>query len=194
MDKKTLMIDIDDVLALDGFLNAINVFEGTNYTLEDSKDYYLQEILPDKEKFLEYLLSHDLNWYKFGCVNERAIEVLEELSDKYEIFPFSAYVIPELKKESARCLKYKHDFLINNFPFIDPHNYLFGTRKDLFYFDVKIDDKIENLSNASLKLLYTAHHNKHFTDDELHINNVIRVDDFDEVLTILNKRAKSLRK
>ena len=54
--KKTLMVDMDDVIVSEGFLYLINDFLGTNYTENDFNKFYMQNIIPKnfKSDFFEY--------------------------------------------------------------------------------------------------------------------------------------------
>ena len=54
MNRKRLMIDMDDVICNNGFLYMINKFLGSNYTYDDFKDFYMQDIILDKDDFFEW--------------------------------------------------------------------------------------------------------------------------------------------
>ena len=67
-------------------------------------------------------------------------------------------------------------------------NYIFTTNKEIINCDIKIDDKLSNLSgNAQMKMLFTAYHNKELTDKELEKNGVIRVNGWKDIEKILLK-------
>ena len=51
--------------------------------------------------------------------------------------------------------------------------------------DIKIDDRLDNLQNAKIKLLFTAYHNKGLDDEYLHSLGVIRVNNWLEIKKIL---------
>ena len=55
--KKKIMIDMDDVITHGGFLHLINEFLGTSYKIDDFKDFYMQDMLPDKEDFFKWFLT-----------------------------------------------------------------------------------------------------------------------------------------
>ena len=84
-------------------------------------------------------------------------------------------------------LKNKYDCLLKELPFIHPDKYIFTSHKELFQADIKIDDKIENLENSSIKLLFSAWHNHRFTDSELQSRGVIRVNNWQDIKNILLK-------
>ena len=50
---------------------------------------------------------------------------------------------------------------------------------------ISIDDKIENLINGDIKLLYTAYHNKNISKEELEEKGIIRVNNWLEIEKIL---------
>ena len=51
--------------------------------------------------------------------------------------------------------------------------------------DIKIDDKIENLVNGDIKILFTAYHNKNISDEELKNQGIIRAKDWLDIKKIL---------
>ena len=59
------------------------------------------------------------------------------------------------------------------------------TNKNLIRTDVRIDDKIENLKNGRIKLLYTAWHNMDYSDEYLKKKNIIRVNNWQDIRRIL---------
>ena len=64
-------------------------------------------------------------------------------------------------------------------------NYIFINNKSLLNCDIKIDDRLDNLQNAKIKLLFTAYHNKGLDDEYLHSLGVIRVNNWLEIKKIL---------
>ena len=52
-------------------------------------------------------------------------------------------------------------------------------------FDIRIDDKLDNLNGAEIKLMFTAWHNRDMDDDYLKNNNVIRVNNWCDIEKIL---------
>ena len=55
--KKTVMVDMDEVITEGGFLHLINEFAGTNYTKDDVKGYYMQDLISDKDAFFKYYIT-----------------------------------------------------------------------------------------------------------------------------------------
>ena len=181
--RRSIMVDMDEVITEGGFLYLINEYLGTNYTKEDVGGYYMQDLVPDKDKFFKYFISK--NMYDYNILLPNVKEVLEELQKYYDIYIGTSYIIPELPRESSMILKYKHEFLYDNLPFIKPENYIFITNKSLLDCDIKIDDKLDNLKNAKIKLLFDSYHNKGLSDDYLKSVGVVRVHNWLEIKDIL---------
>lgn len=183
---KKLMIDMDDVICGGGFLKLVNDFLRTNYKEEDIHTYYIQDLIP-KEKMSDWAkFFAQKNIYDYTQVLPNAYNVLEELNKKYELYITTAYIFREDKEKSSELLKNKFDYLIKNFPFIQPEQYIFTSNKEIVECQIKIDDKPSNLDgDAELKLLFTAYHNRNIPDEELKKNNLVRVNNWNEIQKIL---------
>lgn len=183
-----IMIDMDEVLITDTLLGIMSDFTGQDFNLDDARGYYLQDLLEDKkDDFFEYFKG--VNMYEKAKLLDDVFEVVKMLNDKYEVYICTAYVWPEMVKESGNVLKHKYDFLYETLPFIHPNQYIFASNKEIIDCDVKIDDKLQNLKGAKLKLLYTAYHNKDVSDEELKKENIIRVDNWLDIKRILLDEA-----
>lgn len=183
--RKSIMVDMDEVITEGGFLYLINDFLGTNYTKEDIKEYYMQDLVPDKRAFFNYFIKH--NQYDYCKLLPDVGEVLKYLQDYYDIYIGTSYIIKEILQECGINLVHKHNYLYEKLPFISPENYIFISNKALLNCDVKIDDKLSNLENAKIKLLFTAYHNKDLDDAYLKSLGVIRVNNWLEIKDILVK-------
>ncbi len=177
---KTLMIDMDDVITksnmdkyIEEFMNIkINMNEITNY-------YYVQDLVKEKnEEFWKYVENKDL--YKDSPLLENCYEVLEKLNKKYDIYIVTSYLWKDVIDISGRNLGYKYYYLKEMLPFIDPSKYIFTTNKKLLKFDIKIDDKYENLENSDTKILYNSWHN-----NNIEYSDVIRVNNWKEIEEVL---------
>ena len=183
--RKTIMVDMDEVITEGGFLHLINEFAGTNYTLDDVNSYYMQDLIPDKKAFFEFFITK--NQYDYCRLIPNAQEVLKDLQNYYDIYIGTAYIIREDPRESGIILWHKHNYLCDNLPFISPENYIFINNKSLLNCDIKIDDRLENLKNAKVKLLFTAYHNKDLTGEYLQSLGVVRVNNWLEIKEVLMK-------
>ena len=183
---KRVLIDIDDVITnQDGWLHIVNDFLNTNYNIDDVKGYYIQDLVPKdkKEEFTQFFITQ--NTYEYSKINDNCIEVIKELNDKYEVYICSTYIFRDDLMYSGDALKYKFEFLVKNFQFMDANRFTFHTNKSIINCDIKIDDKMENLENASTKILYTAYHNKIISDEELNKQNIIRANNWNDIRKIL---------
>ena len=183
--RKSIMVDMDEVITEGGLLYLINDFLGANYTKEDIKEYYMQDLVPDKRAFFDYFIKH--NQYDYCKLLPDVREVLKYLQDYYDIYIGTSYIIKEILQECGINLVHKHNYLYEKLPFISPENYIFISNKALLNCDVKIDDKLSNLENAKIKLLFTAYHNKDLDDAYLKSLGVIRVNNWLEIKDILVK-------
>ena len=183
---KKIMIDMDDVICGGGFLKLVNDFLGTDYKETDIQTYYIQDLIP-KEKMQEWAkFFAQKNIYNYTQILPNAYNVMEQLNKKYELYITTAYIFRDDKEKSSELLKNKFDYLIKNFPFIQPEQYIFTSNKEIVECQIKIDDKPANLEgDAELKLLFTAYHNKNIPNEELQKNNLIRVNNWNEIGKIL---------
>lgn len=194
--KKTIMVDMDEVITEGGFLHLINDFAGTNYTKEDIKGYYMQDLVPDKKAFFDYFIKH--NQYDYGYLMQDVVEVLKYLQKYFDIYIGTSYIIKEIPKECGINLVHKHNYLYEKLPFIPVENYIFISNKSLLNCDIKIDDKLDNLKNASIKLLFTSYHNQDLTDEYLDSCGVKRVNNWLEIkkylMDVIKNESSSSKK
>lgn len=188
MNKKKILIDVDEVICDPGFLHLINQFLNTNYQLDDFTEYYIDDyaLKTDeiKEKFYQYYLAH--NSYDYATLLPNAFEVIQKLNDRYDLYICSACVMFCLVDESGKFFMDKYNWLIKNFPFLDPNKFILTNTKNLLQADIQIDDRLTNLEgNIGTKLLFSSYHNKNITDEELKEKNVIRVNGWLEIEKLL---------
>ncbi len=180
MDKrKTIMVDMDDVIVKGGFLYLINNFLGTNYTENDFTDFYMQDSIPNKDEFFKYFLENNL--YDHCEMLPDAYDVLKELNEHYDVFIGTSYIYKEIPNESGKILLQKYDYLLKHLPFINPYKYIFISNKNILKFDIKIDDKLDNLEGSDRKLLFSAYHNLNINDNDLGIQGIERVNDWQDI-------------
>lgn len=185
MKKKSIMIDMDDVIVSDGLLPIINEFLGTNYKESDFKGFYMQDIIPNRAEFFEFFFTK--NQYEYCKLNDNVTEVLKKLCDKYDVYIGTSYLFKDDLKKCGNILLQKYNYLMEKFPFISPFNYVFLGNKSILNCDIKIDDNPNNLTNAKTKILYTAWHNKDLTDEYLKENKITRVNNWNEIEKLLLK-------
>jgi len=183
---KKLIIDLDDVICEGGFFTLINKFLNSNYTLSDVKGYYMQSLIDDSklDEFFEFLLES--NMYNYVEVIPNAIEVIEKLNDKYELYICSSFIIPNCEKDLGKLIKNKCEWIKENMPFIKFSQMIFTSEKHLIDADIRIDDGINNLSGkGDIKILFTSYHNTHFKDAELVRKGITRANNWIEIERLL---------
>lgn len=186
--KRSILIDLDYVICHPGFLPIINEFLGTKYEESDFSEYIIDDIVFDsqekKEEFYDYYIKQD--GYKDAILFEGAKETLKKLNEVYDVYICTACVMFGAEKKSAKLFKDKVEYLVKEFPFLDPEKFICTNSKNLFVVDVQIDDRLPNLQGkASLKLLFDAYHNRDISDEELEDNGVVRVRNWNEIEQVL---------
>lgn len=183
---KTMMVDMDEVLGIGGYLEIVNKFLNTNYTINDLPGYYTEDLIP-KDRLEEYYQFYATqNVYDYTELIPNAMEVLEKLSKKYEIFICTAYFSESYDREQSQILVHKYKWLQKNFPFISPLHYIFINQKHLLECDIKIDDRLSNLKGyGKQKFLFDSYHNKKVTEEELKEVGAVRVSGWKEIEEIL---------
>lgn len=191
MEKKSILIDMDDVLVIGRFQEFMDEFLGK---IDYSKfpSYYKQDLLKEREQeFKDKYQYENIYKNKDGSWIEplpESIEVLKELKDYYELYIVTAYVWKNHVIDAAHTLKNKYEYLDHFFPFIEPNNIIFSTHKTKMHFDIGIDDRPKNLENCDLKLLFSETRNKTLKDEELKEKGLVRVDNWQEVAKVLRKK------
>ena len=177
---KTLMIDMDDVITISNFNQYIEEFMDIKIDMNEITNYYyVQDLVKEKsDEFWKYV--EDKNFYEGAPLLKDCYKVLEKLNKKYDIYIVTSYLWTDGIDLSGKCLSYKYYYLKEMLPFIDPSKYIFTTNKKLIHFDIKLDDKYENLENSNTKILFNSWHN--FNKE---YNDVIRVNNWKEIEEIL---------
>jgi len=184
---KKVMIDLDETICSPSYLAEVNRFLGTEYRYEDIDTYFVEDIIPEeqREEFLDYFYEN-LNVYTDASILPHAIEVIKELTTKYDVYIVSAFVDKRRPKESSIMAKFKYDWIREHLPFIDPKKIILTGSKDLVMCDIKIDDKLSNLKGyGEVKLLLDHLHNRKFSFEELQSFGVKRVYDWEQIRSIL---------
>ena len=72
MERKKLLIDVDEVICNSGFLPLVNEFKNTNYKIDDFTDYYLDDYVlsseKEKQEFYKYYLEKNSYDYAHFCL------------------------------------------------------------------------------------------------------------------------------
>lgn len=185
--KKKILIDVDDCLCENNFIDEINAFLGTCYKTEDLSQFYIDYVIGSEKKKKEfYNIVKDKNLYEHARIFEGAVETLKNLNKIYDVYICSACIWRRMEKDSGIFFKQKYEFLIKHFPFLDPNKFIFTSDKNILTADIQIDDKLDNLIGKSkLKIMFTAYHNKELTDAELKKYKVIRANNWKDIGELL---------
>ena len=106
-------------------------------------------------------------------------------SENFDVYIGTSYLFKEVPNKCGVILKYKFDFLIKHFPFLDPYKFIFVGDKSVINCDIRIDDRIDNILGADTKILYTAYHNKDLSIEYLSELKVKRVNNWLDIEKIL---------
>ncbi len=169
---KRIAIDMDDVMAdtTVKIIQYINKRVQGNFTYET----LLNASNEEKKDFYElYLSNNDFLWdegfFEDIPVKPNAVEVIQALMEKYEVFIVSAAT------EFPNSMKEKLNWMKKHFPFIGWQHIVFCGHKHMILADYLIDDHEKNLKTfTGTPLLFTAPHN-------LHLNEYERVNSWLEV-------------
>lgn len=181
---KTIMVDMDDVLTYGNFTAILNEYLGYKPDYDKIKTFYIQDILGDKkDDFFDKF--KDMDMYENATLLPDCYDTLKELSKHYKIYICTDYIWREIVEHAGNNLKNKYKFLYDKLDFINPRNFIFTADKSVVNCDIKIDDRLDNISGAETKLLFTAWHNKDLSNEELKEQNIIRVNNWQEIGKIL---------
>ena len=179
---KKAIIDVDDVLALDAFLNALNDFNKSNFKYEDIKGYYVESLIEEEKITAFRKFMREIDIYKYARVAPLSKEVLMQMMlEGYDIYPTSKYYSDIDNTLMSYLIPYKCEFLQKNYPFIPIKNYTFINDKLMLDADLRIDDSINNLGGNGIKLLFSAYHNKNIENEELENKQILRVSDWNDI-------------
>lgn len=187
---KTIMVDMDDVITIGNFNKFLEEFLGQKIDTDNNK--YRQEAIKGRENEFRLIYQYR-NLYANVPLLDGCYEVLRKLNEKYDVYIVTAYIWGQDIINAEENLKNKFIYLKENLPFISSQKYIFTQDKKILDFDIKIDDRINNLEGAKIKLLFTAWHNKNISSKELESKGIIRVDswyDIEKVLENINISTK----
>lgn len=178
------MIDMDEVIVKPRFTDFLVEFLG-EADFSKLNSFFRQDLIKGKEEEFKKIYQFK-NLYKYdnGSFVEplkNCVEVIKQLTKKYEVFVATHYVWKEDVINSEANKQNKLEYLKHFFPFINPNNFIFCHDKTQFKFDIGIDDNLKFLNSCSQKFLFTEFRNEHLTNQELALNKVTRVNNWLEV-------------
>ena len=181
MNKKTIMLDMDDVIVLDSFKNMVEEFLGEEFDPNTAGTFYLQDVLGNrKREFFKFFVTKNI--YDYGVLAPNVQEVLKSICEKYDVYLTTDYIWRDIPEQCGNVLRDKYNYLIKELPFLDYSKFIFTSSKKVIKCDIRIDDWVENLiGDNSEKYLFTAYHNQNISEDELKKLGIIRVNNWLEL-------------
>ena len=184
LDKKTIMIDMDEVIVVGRFSDYLVEFLG-NVNFDNLHTQNRQDLIKGREEEFRKIYKYK-NLYKDENGNYIAplsdcVDVIEKLNERYDVYIVTSYIWKEDVIDAATNLKNKFEYLHYWFPFIDANKFLFMTDKTKIHYDIGIDDRISNLESCNRKLLFTEFRNKNVTKEELENIGIKRVNNWLDV-------------
>ncbi|HEX3383601.1 MAG TPA: 5'(3')-deoxyribonucleotidase [Mucilaginibacter sp.] len=172
--KLRIAIDMDEVLAdtIDKFIEVYRRDHNTEILLQEMNGREFHELLPGtlNHSWRDYINTP--GFFRDLKVMPRAVEVVKELCEKYDVYIVSAAM------EFRHSLVDKYDWIEEHFPFVDWKHIVFCGYK-IVDVDIMIDDRIRNfIGFKGRSILYTSPHNFYITEYE-------RVDNWSDVGDIL---------
>ena len=184
MNKKSIMIDMDEVIVVGRFSDYLVEFLG-NVNFENLHTQNRQDLIKGREEEFKRIYKYK-NLYKNNNGDyieplPNCVDVIKKLNEVYDVYIVTSYIWKEDVIDAATNLKNKYEYLHYWFPFIDTNKFIFMTNKTKIKYDIGIDDRISNLQSCNKKLLFTEFRNKKITDEELTDKEIIRVNNWLEV-------------
>lgn len=178
--------DMDDTIEylLPAWVEYLNKKYGYSKTVDDIVDFRMTLSYPylSKEQIFEPLFLEDF-WKTVEPMKD-AIIYTKKLIE--EGFPF--YIVTSSHPDTL-SYKLKH-VLYKYFPFIDYHNVITTTKKQLIRCTIMIDDGQHNIVGPYYGLLMNASHNQNFNETDY--ENIKRVYNWEEIYENVHRIADAL--
>jgi len=138
----------------------------------------------DEKTAIQYIdnifLSRD--FWKTIPLKDGVIDIIRELNHQHTIYFATAPWWNDVK-----CMEEKVKYIKINFPFIDPHQIIFISKKWLLKGDLIIDDKPETIEKFDgMTIIMNQPYNQTVYAD-------YRVEDWNEILFIINNIQKNVK-
>ena len=194
MNKKSIMIDMDEVIVVGRFSDYLVEFLG-NVNFENLHTQNRQDLIKGREEEFKKIYKYK-NLYKNNNGDyieplPNCVDVIKKLNEVYDVYIVTTYIWKEDVIDAATNLKNKYEYLHYWFPFIDTNKFIFMTDKTKINYDIGIDDRVSNLQSCNKKLLFTEFRNKKITNEKLKNKGIIRVNNWLEVENKIKERRRN---
>jgi len=192
MNKKTIVLDFDNVICDDHYVNPLNNYLEatgrkplTNIYKHDGEGGYpnIQNFIDenDMKDFFKFFQSN--NTYKGAKPLPGAIKGVEKLCKHHNVFIVTAST---RTREHAREFLDKFNWMLDHMPFFDPKKIIMSNDKSIINADIIVDDRIRHLTeNYKTKILFTAYHNTNIKQTELDKIGAIRISNWENLINNL---------
>ena len=186
MQKKTILIDVDDTIEMlvPEWLIAIERKFGIRVNYEDIKDWCLMKAFPtlSKEQLLSALDDEEV-WKNIKPRPGAQKYVKKLIDDGHRVYlctnTLYEHVVPKFKH-----VVYKY------FPYIDWDHVIIIKDKQLLNADYMVDDYHKNLIGGSYHgILIDTPYNRHFDEDYLRQNRITLAATWEDVYNIISRNA-----
>ena len=178
--KKKIMVDMDGVICNDNFMEYVEHFLNKKFDIERERIYFRQQLISGKESEFKSIYENE-NLYEGIEIYPKCYEVLERLSQKYEIYIVTAYIWQKNIINPSQNLKNKFSFLSEKLPFLNPKNFIFINDKRLLDFDFRIDDRVSGFKENSVNILFSNFCNKNIENDDMRKYKINRVNNWEDI-------------
>ncbi len=156
--RQSIAIDMDQVLVnmYKKMVTTYNDLFGTMMTEQEFLTASRSNLSKEQEKTLFMALNEPDYFRDLEVLDMDAIEVIRELSDRYDIYIATAAM------EVPGSFNAKYDWLREHFPFLNPQKFVFCGDKSVIHTDYLIDDSPSQLKAfKGTGLLYDMPYNAH---------------------------------
>ncbi len=188
MNKKSIMIDMDEVIVKGRFSEFLDEFLG-GVDFEKLNSFYRQDLIKGREEEFKEIYKYK-NLYKtdedvYVKPLPNCVETIKKLNEFYNVYIATSYIWKKDVIDASQNLKNKHEYLKHFFPFLDENNFIYIADKTKLKFDIGIDDRVSFLVNCDKKILFTEFRNKNISEEDLKKDNIIRANNWLDVYKIL---------
>lgn len=187
MPKKTILIDMDDVLEnfVEAWLRKLNEKYNLSMAHEDIFEWDLCKCIPELSIEEIHSVIRDNAFWSTVTPKYDAIKYVKKLQEHFNVYVVTATDYHSIKSKMD-------DLLFKWFPYLDWNHVIITSNKQLVKGDYIIDDGVHNLvGHDAFRMLYNTPHNKipASIENELNIFRVFSWKDIYE--TIMNREGLS---
>lgn len=158
MDRLRIAIDMDEVIADSLGAERQWLFSAFGYDWHDSEisGHHLKKLLAKEHATALEQHLHEGVFFSNLEVVPGSVEALQHLSRRYDIFITTAAM------EYPASLPHKHRWLVDNFSFLNPLNFVFCGDKSIINASFLIDDNSRHFTRfCGQGIIFSALHNEH---------------------------------